>query len=65
MFGRHSHLPTDLFNTYTSSEQKITYVSDMKEQLSTAYDIAQRVSYASKLKNKEQYNQVFIVPRLK
>ena len=60
MFGRHPRLPIDLIvNTETPSEQKdyLTYVSDLKKQLSTAYDIAQRVSSASKLKNKEQYNQ--------
>ena len=61
MFGcyPHLHAPIDLIvNTETPSEQKdyLTYVSDLKKQLSKAYDIAQRVSSASKFKNKEQYN---------
>ena len=60
MFGRHPRLPIDLLlGTYTEAEQKDyhTYVSDLKQQLLTAYDIASRTAISSKDYHKKRYDR--------
>ena len=60
MFGRHPRLPIDLvLGTETTNETQNynTYVSELKKQLSVAYDIARRQSSISKKKNKQLYDR--------
>ena len=60
MFGRHPRLPIDLvLGTETTNETQNynTYVSELKKQLSVAYDIARRQSSVSKKKNKQLYDR--------
>lgn len=60
MFGRNPRLPIDLLlGTYTEAEQKDyhTYVSDLKQQLLTAYDIASRTAISSKHYHKRRYDR--------
>ena len=60
MFGRHPLLPIDiLLGTKTTDETKDykTYVSELKEQLSTAYSIAIKEASLSKAQHKQRYDQ--------
>ena len=59
MFGRHPRLHIDLVlgtETTHDSQNYNTYVSELKKQLSVAYDIARRQS-VSKKKNKQLYDR--------
>ena len=57
MFGRHPLMPIDIvLGTKTIDDYK-TYVSKLKEQLSTAYSIAIKEASLSKAQHKQRYDQ--------
>ena len=60
MFGRHAKLPIDLaFGTDPDVRRHggSSYVSDLKERLKYAYEVARKNTTKSQLKNQTQYNK--------